>query len=243
MPCMISRRFSTHFLLELEGRDAERQQAADARRDDRTRSASRRCAPGCPRIPGPRARRRRWRRACRSTCTLDMSGFQPALERLIGDVLLDRADGDRAQPVVERAGALAQAVLRTDAAAHLGQRVGLVRQLRRLEQVAFLDQLQPVGDVVVDRALPLAEGIAAGEAAPRLLRRPPAGVVAARRSRGSSRTRTSTGDLAGSVRGMSRNCRFLSAMWQLASQAARRRFSISESIEAALGFTTQNLPM
>ena len=54
--------------------------------------------------------------------------------------------------------------------------------------------------------------------------------------------RTSTGSFAGSVRGMSRNCRFLSAIgsWH---QAARRRFSISESIEAALGFTTQNLPM
>ena len=31
MPCMISRRFSTHFLLELERRDAEGEQAADAR--------------------------------------------------------------------------------------------------------------------------------------------------------------------------------------------------------------------
>src|SRR5579883_195377 len=44
-----------------------------------------------------------------------------------------------------------------------------MRQLRRLEELARLDELQPVRNVVVDRALPLAEGISAGEAAPRLL--------------------------------------------------------------------------
>ena len=38
-----------------------------------------------------------------------------------------------------------------------------MRELGRLEQVAFVDQLQPVRDVVVDRAFPFAVGIAAGE--------------------------------------------------------------------------------
>src|SRR5439155_7262521 len=84
--------------------------------------------------------------------------------------LLDGADADCAEAVIERAGALAQAILRTDAAAHLGERVGLVRQLRRLEQIPLLDELQPVGGVVVNRAFPLAARIAAGETAPRLLR-------------------------------------------------------------------------
>ena len=103
-----------------------------------------------------------------------MSGRQPGLEGLVGDVFLDLADGHApnrprfAEAVVERAGAFAQAVLRTDAAAHLRQRIGLVRQFRRLEQVALVDQLEPVGNVVVHRALPLAVRIAAGQAAPGL---------------------------------------------------------------------------
>src|SRR5690606_32865977 len=50
-------------------------------------------------------------------------------------------------------------------AADLGQGVGLVRQFGGLEQIAFLNQLQPVGDEIVDRALPLAIGIAACQAA------------------------------------------------------------------------------
>jgi hypothetical protein len=69
----------------------------------------------------------------------------PCFERLVGDVFLDRADGDRAEAVVEGAGALAQPILRADPATHLRQRVGLVRQLGGFEQIAFGDQLQPVG--------------------------------------------------------------------------------------------------
>ena len=82
------------------------------------------------------------------------------------------ADGDGAQAVIERAGALAQTILRTDAPADLRQRVRLVRQLRGLEEVAFLNELQPVRNVVVDRTFPLAERIAAGKAAAGLLARP-----------------------------------------------------------------------
>src|SRR6266576_1149196 len=125
---------------------------------------------GIPKVRSPPMR------SCRSNTTgrtphVRHVGPPAGLERLVGDVLLDGADADCAEAVIERAGALAQAILRADAAAHLGERVGLVRQLRRLEQIPLLDQLQPVGDVVVNRAFPLAEGIATGKTAPRLLRR------------------------------------------------------------------------
>ncbi len=133
-------------------------------------------------------------------------GAPALLERLVGDVLLDGADGHRAEAVIQRAGAFAQAVLRADAAADLGQRVGLVRELGGLEQLALVDQLQPVRDVVVHRALPLAERIAAVEAAARLVARRPAARTG-HRSRRNSCTRTSTGSFSGSRRGTSRNCR------------------------------------
>src|SRR5512139_879884 len=106
-------------------------------------------------------------------------GAPAGLEGLLGDVALDLADGDRAEAArvraaahglaeavgVEGARTFAQAVLRAHAAAHLGQAVSLVAQLGGLEQAALGDQLQPVGDVVVHRALPLAVGVAAAEAA------------------------------------------------------------------------------
>ena len=96
--------------------------------------------------------------------------WPPALrKRSVGDVLLNLADGHSAEALFERARAFAETVLRADAPAHLGQRVGLVRKLRRLEQAAFLDQLQPVRDVVVNRALPLTVRVAAGQTAARLL--------------------------------------------------------------------------
>ncbi len=92
-------------------------------------------------------------------------GLPPQPERFVRDVLLDGADADGAKAVVERAGAFAKPILRADAPAHLGQRIGLMRELRRLEQFSLVDQRQPVGNVVVDRTLPLAEGIAARQAA------------------------------------------------------------------------------
>ena len=87
----------------------------------------------------------------------------------VGDVLLGGTDGHRAEAVVERAGAFTETVLRANAAAHFRQGVGLVRQLHRFHQVAFADQLQPVGDVVVHRALPLAVRVAAVQTAMRLV--------------------------------------------------------------------------
>jgi hypothetical protein len=103
--------------------------------------------------------------------TLDRSGRQPWRTASSVMYFSTAADRHRAEAVVERAGALAQAVLRADAAADLGQRIGLVAQLGGLEQVALVDQLQPVGDVVVHRALPLAVRVAAVDAARRTGRR------------------------------------------------------------------------
>ena len=45
----------------------------------------------------------------------------------------------------------------------------MMGQFGGLEEIAFGHQLQPVGDVVVDRALPFAIRVAAGEAAFRLI--------------------------------------------------------------------------
>src|SRR5690606_8347578 len=69
----------------------------------------------------------------------------------VGDVLLDRADGIRAEDVIHSTVALAQTVLRTDASAVCRQGGGLVSQLCRLDVVALGYQLQPVRDVVLYR--------------------------------------------------------------------------------------------
>ena len=163
-------------LLELEGWDAEGQQSADLRVlvvDDGLDAVARQHVGGT--------------QAGRSgtddrhpLAGLDHVGQVRApalLEGLVGDVLLDRADGHRAEAVVERAGAFAEPVLRTDAAADLGQRIGLVAEFGGLEQVALGHQLEPVRDVVVNRALPLAVRVAAVQAASGLLGRLFGGVV------------------------------------------------------------------
>src|SRR5580658_6122654 len=91
------------------------------------------------------------------------------LERLVSDVLFDRADAHRAEAVIQGAGAFAQPVLRADPAADFGQGIGLMRQFRRLEQLAGIDQREPVRNVVVNRTFPFAERITAGETASGLL--------------------------------------------------------------------------
>jgi len=94
----------------------------------------------------------------------------PALaQRLVGDRALDAADRHRAEiALLQRAGALAQAILRAHAAADFRQRVGFVHQRGGLEQAALLHQLEPVRNVVVHRALPLAVGVTAVDATLRL---------------------------------------------------------------------------
>src|SRR5690606_15226175 len=104
---------------------------------------------------------------------LDLGHVRPPAhgEGSVGDVLFHRADGHRAEAVVQGAGAFAQAILRADAAADFRQGVGLVGQLGGGEDVALGHQLEPVGNVVVDRALPLAVRVAAPQAAVCLLTR------------------------------------------------------------------------
>src|SRR5690606_40614729 len=87
----------------------------------------------------------------------------------VGNVFLYRADGDRAEVVIQGTGPFAETVLRADAAADLRQGIGLVRQFRCLEDIAFGNQLQPVGDEVVHRALPFTIRVATLQAAVRLL--------------------------------------------------------------------------
>ena len=91
----------------------------------------------------------------------------------IGDVLLHIADGHGAEAVVESAGPFTQAILRTHPAANLRQGIGPMTKLGGLEEIALGDQLQPVGDVIVDRALPFAVRIATGQAALGLIPRAP----------------------------------------------------------------------
>ena len=72
------------------------------------------------------------------------------------------ADGDRAVArLLDDAVAFAEPVLRADAAADLGEGVGRLAELIGLAQPALGGQLQPVGDVVVQRAVRLAVGHAA----------------------------------------------------------------------------------
>ena len=154
-------------LLEFEGRDAVGQQAADfgvGIVNDRANAVA------CQHIRRGEARRTRADDADNLAGVEDIRHVRPPAlgDSLIGNVFLDAADRDRTVGVLERAGAFAKPVLRTDTTADLGQRVRLVRQLGRLEELALLDQFQPVRDVVVNRALPLAVRVAAVEAAPRL---------------------------------------------------------------------------
>ena len=162
----------------------------------------------------------------------------PALrERGVDDVFLDRADGHRAELVVQRAGAFAEPVLRADAAAHLRQRVGLVAERGGLQQAAFLDQLQPVRDVVVDRALRFAVRVAAVQATPGLvagLGRAEAAVELVPVAADAFRQRHLRRHLA-------RRIAELEDL--LATHAARLRSLASASRLAAFGFTSQNLPM
>src|SRR5690606_20411931 len=90
-----------------------------------------------------------------------------------GEIFLDRADRDRAVPrLLDDAISLAQPILRADAAADLGEGVGELAEFVRLAQAPLRGQLEPVGDVVVQRAMALAVRHTALRASRRLLRRP-----------------------------------------------------------------------
>ena len=111
--------------------------------------------------------------------------FDPRLDRLdpaslpgrVGNVFLDRADGDSAVAgLFDDAVAFAQAVLRADAAADLRHVVGRRGDLVGLLQAPFGGQQQPVGNVVAERAMHLAVGHTALRAAARLFGRALGGI-------------------------------------------------------------------
>src|SRR5665213_1616701 len=94
------------------------------------------------------------------------------LPSLVREVAFDRADGDGAVAgLLDDAIAFTQAVLGTDAAAHLGHGAGGLGQLIGLADTPFGGHPQPVGDVVVQGTMGLAEGHAALRAPRRLLGR------------------------------------------------------------------------
>ena len=73
-------------------------------------------------------------------------------------MLFHCADGDRFEPLFDDAAAFAQTVLRADPATNFGHVVCLRRQSIGLFHPALGRQHQPVRDVVVQRAVDLAEG-------------------------------------------------------------------------------------
>jgi len=77
------------------------------------------------------------------------------------DICFDGADGDGTKAVIQGTGPFTQSVLRADPATDLGQGIGAMGQLSGLKDIAFGDQFQPVGNIVVYRAAPFTIGIAA----------------------------------------------------------------------------------
>ena len=104
---------------------------------------------------------------------LGLDRLHPAIfPRGIGDVFLDRADGHSAVAgLFDHTVAFAQTVLRADAAADFGEGVCRLADLIGLLQTPFGGQAQPVGNIVVQRAMGLAIGNAALATAAGLLLR------------------------------------------------------------------------
>ena len=77
-------------------------------------------------------------------------GLQALRDGAVGDRAFDRFDGDRVFVDVERAGGFARR--RADAAGDFREVVGRVQVARGFVPVAVIDEVIPVGDLVVDRA-------------------------------------------------------------------------------------------
>jgi hypothetical protein len=126
----------------------------------------------------------------------------------------------------------------------LPQGIGLMRKLRRLEQLAGIDQREPIRNVVVDRAFPFAERITAGQTPAGLLCSALAVVLRIDLAK-MPRARLDV-ELVGVA---ARDIQKLQVLVghemrrRAARQAARRRLTSSEAMAAAFGFTTQNFPM
>src|SRR6185437_11870727 len=77
-------------------------------------------------------------------------GLEPLGDGAVGDGAFDRFDGDRVLVDVERARGLARR--RADPSGDLGKIVGRMQIARGLVPVAVVDEVVPVGDLIVDRA-------------------------------------------------------------------------------------------
>ena len=161
-----------HVLLELEARDAVDQQPAGPVVAVVDRHLDARAAAACPPPRGPPGPAPMMPTLSGRSATRPDRLHPALLPGGVGDVLLDRADRHRAVArLLDDAVALAEPVLRADAAADLGEGVGRLAELVGLAQPPLGGQLQPVGDVVVQRAMGLAVRHAALRAAARLLGR------------------------------------------------------------------------
>ena len=167
-----------HGLFQLEPRDPIGQQAPRAviaviNRDLHALPAQhvRRRQPPGPRADDPH----RFRPLC-----LRLDRLHPAVFPCgVGDVFLHRPDGHRAMSrLLDHAIAFAEAILRADPPADFREGVGRLRNLIGFLQPPLGRQAQPVGDVVVQRAVRLAIGHAALAATPRLLGRLFGGIFA-----------------------------------------------------------------
>ena len=74
----------------------------------------------------------------------------------ISDVLLGVADSHCTKAIIQGTGAFTQTILRAHTTTDFRQGVGLMAEFCRFKNIAFGNQLQPVRDEVVHRALPLA---------------------------------------------------------------------------------------
>ena len=92
-------------------------------------------------------------------------GAPALLKCFVHDVALNGADGYRAKTGGQCAGLLTKSILRANPATDFRQAVGLMAQLGGFQDTAFLGQLEPVGNVIMDRAFPFAVGVAAIKAA------------------------------------------------------------------------------
>ena len=99
----------------------------------------------------------------------------PALcQRLVGDIALDVANRHRALFIAQRTGPFTQAILRANPAGYLRQAVGLMGQRHGGVDIPRLYPLNPLGNMVMQRAGPFTDTVfAALQAALRGLLRLP----------------------------------------------------------------------
>ena len=105
------------------------------------------------------------------TAVHDLRKIRPPAvgQRLVGDIAFNVADSHRTVLIAQRAGPFAQAVLRADATGYFRQAVGLMRKLNGGGDIPLFHPLNPLRNMVVQRAGPFTNAVfAAFQAAFRL---------------------------------------------------------------------------